>query len=62
MGELSPLLVTSLLEGKMLVKNHCDSGTSGGRGISNTRGPPNFECDSEMKCVSDDYTNPTTNP
>jgi len=28
--------------------------------MSNTRGPKNFGCDSEMKCVSNDYTNPKT--
>jgi len=25
-------------------------------------GPQNFGCDSEMKCVSNDYTNPNTSP
>jgi len=38
----------------------CISGTSGGRRISNTREPQNFGCDSEMKCVYNDYTNSKT--
>ena len=27
-----------------------------------TRRPQNFGCDSEIECVSNDYTNPNTNP
>src|SRR6218665_2490204 len=46
-----------------------DSGTSGGRRISNTRGPREVAgsqilggCNSKMKIVSTDYTNPNPNP
>src|SRR6218665_1672544 len=51
----------------------CDSGTSGGRRICNTRGPPEvteFQILGDlrilgviqMKCVSNDYTDKNTNP
>jgi len=62
MDKLSQVQVNRIYQNVGQKTPGCVLGTSGGRGISDTREPHNFMCDSEIICECNDYTNPNTNP